>query len=1301
MHRRNRGVTVATEILYCARCHRVILPREIDRGEYHFVDGDPVCRECFTRLSRRLRPLTGQRAESEDRPIPVNLADLEKELAKGTDGTQEFTPVVVRERIPTTSRLSGYRSYRKPQTIFMASCFLLGLVAGTIIYASSPIRDATGPHGRRPPPRTGGGTHRGGNGNSPGPTAAAPRKAPEGGYMLLPEADTSVRSGIKRNYGTEPLLTLARDAKVVTAEALLRFDLGAIRKPVRKARLHLGVALMDSGSALPHEVLSIPGTEWNEVQVNWTSRPGAGEVIGRWSLAPGANTALVDVTAAVSEAVRAGRPKLAICLRLADGTPAGSRAIYHSRENREKQGPALLVWPGEGKLVVAPPDGGEKPPDDSEKAPDLSGVELPIPAGALAIAPEADGYVVKGKAHQKDFGKGRRLRVERLGDHNSTTLLRFDLAAADRPVEKASLLLYPVKVGSPRNGTIRHGIRSAPADGWTEDDLDWQKAGGVSAPDVADPWEPREGRPVEIDVTRRVAAALSGKHKLALRIESLDDVGEGGTVAYLSREGHPRLAPTLVMILKKPVKQPDPDPAEKPLKKRYRLAPEADTYIYAGEKKLNNGTDAELRVSNYGPGTDRRAFLRFDLSKVAGRVTGAELRLFPLKQSGKGIAPVHQVSPVADNSWQEYKLNGKSPPKAGKAVTKWDPSAGKPVLIPLTHKVVEALEHDRKISLEISAPHGSPREIVIYYGSREGAEEHRPVLIITSEVRPGQEPPPPPGPKEKPEPPPSAGSSGKGVAPERQPPAGKSETRKPPAKGLEPGDLTAPAARVPGSLSIIAPSADTYLTSGGRASRNYGSYPSLEVGSNNRIRSEALVRFNLEKVKGSPARAVVTLEVDSLYGIRPDPIRHEALLQGPGDWDEHKITWKDRPQEGKPVARWSVRRRGQTVSFDVTGQVRRALEAKQRGMTFLIRARDKSKRQSDYVRYGSRESTGSGPRLVVLCGAPRPGLKARFYAVPVTEADIPELSARSPAVYRTDAQLNYPLKSGAWAGLSGKLPQSFAARHIGILLVDSKGTYTFHLSSDDGSRLWIDEALLIDHGGVHEYGSKSAGIELKAGYHLLRTEFFTRGGKSGLVLEYEGPGVARQVVPAAKLFHIDRSEDDLIAVKCAADTYVTTLVRSSGVRAKAYGRHTRLQASPSSDVYMRFDLATIKPPISSARLKLNPYGHFGARQPALKLPLAVFLVPASNWDEGTMNHENRSRYTQMIGGLLADRNKPVELDLTAWVKRALTGDKMLSICIRPARGFPANDSAVFCSRENRGGRAPQLLIVPKLPARQP
>jgi hypothetical protein len=136
---------LGTEILYCARCHRVILPREIQEGNYHFVDGESVCRECFKRLSRRLRPVSGAPEADKAQPIPVNLSDLEKELSKGTSGTEAPRMISKRERF-SSGRHAAQRGDKTAHAAFMAGCFVVGVLLGAVAYKTWPLD--------RPPQRT-------------------------------------------------------------------------------------------------------------------------------------------------------------------------------------------------------------------------------------------------------------------------------------------------------------------------------------------------------------------------------------------------------------------------------------------------------------------------------------------------------------------------------------------------------------------------------------------------------------------------------------------------------------------------------------------------------------------------------------------------------------------------------------------------------------------------------------------------------------------------------------------------------------------------------------------------------------------------------------------------------------------------------------------------------------------------------------------------------------------------------------------------------------------------------------------
>ncbi|MFM7582042.1 MAG: PA14 domain-containing protein, partial [Caldilinea sp.] len=99
----------------------------------------------------------------------------------------------------------------------------------------------------------------------------------------------------------------------------------------------------------------------------------------------------------------------------------------------------------------------------------------------------------------------------------------------------------------------------------------------------------------------------------------------------------------------------------------------------------------------------------------------------------------------------------------------------------------------------------------------------------------------------------------------------------------------------------------------------------------------------------------------------------------------------------------------------------------------------------------------------------------------------------APALTRIDAAINF-----SW-GVGSPAPEiaadNFAARWTRTLEVTEPGRYRFTLNSDDGSRLFIDDQLLInawyDHGVSRTF---SATLELAAGSHDVRVEYYERRG---------------------------------------------------------------------------------------------------------------------------------------------------------------------------------------------------------------
>jgi 3-keto-disaccharide hydrolase/PA14 domain/Carbohydrate binding module (family 35) len=98
------------------------------------------------------------------------------------------------------------------------------------------------------------------------------------------------------------------------------------------------------------------------------------------------------------------------------------------------------------------------------------------------------------------------------------------------------------------------------------------------------------------------------------------------------------------------------------------------------------------------------------------------------------------------------------------------------------------------------------------------------------------------------------------------------------------------------------------------------------------------------------------------------------------------------------------------------------------------------------------------------------------------------------------------------------LESNFVTHAIGNIDIAAEGSYAFRLTSDDGSRLYIDGQLVIDHDGLHGEEPKDGTVALTAGYHSLRVEFFEAGGGQVLRLAWQPPGAADfAVVPSSVL----------------------------------------------------------------------------------------------------------------------------------------------------------------------------------------
>ena len=67
----------------------------------------------------------------------------------------------------------------------------------------------------------------------------------------------------------------------------------------------------------------------------------------------------------------------------------------------------------------------------------------------------------------------------------------------------------------------------------------------------------------------------------------------------------------------------------------------------------------------------------------------------------------------------------------------------------------------------------------------------------------------------------------------------------------------------------------------------------------------------------------------------------------------------------------------------------------------------------------------------------------------------------------------------------------FIGQWTGLVVISKSGSYTFSSTSDDGSHVWINGALVVSNGGIHGYMKRATGtVQLDAGRHTFRADFF-------------------------------------------------------------------------------------------------------------------------------------------------------------------------------------------------------------------
>lgn len=104
--------------------------------------------------------------------------------------------------------------------------------------------------------------------------------------------------------------------------------------------------------------------------------------------------------------------------------------------------------------------------------------------------------------------------------------------------------------------------------------------------------------------------------------------------------------------------------------------------------------------------------------------------------------------------------------------------------------------------------------------------------------------------------------------------------------------------------------------------------------------------------------------------------------------------------------------------------------------------------------------------------------------------------------------------------LTGMDKDGFSIRWLGTIRAPVSGVYEFSIGADDGARLWIGDDLIVDAWSPGPWKLASGTVELDAGSHPIRIEYFEDWGSAQIVVYWRHGVMADKVpIPADALQH--------------------------------------------------------------------------------------------------------------------------------------------------------------------------------------
>jgi len=147
-------------------------------------------------------------------------------------------------------------------------------------------------------------------------------------------------------------------------------------------------------------------------------------------------------------------------------------------------------------------------------------------------------------------------------------------------------------------------------------------------------------------------------------------------------------------------------------------------------------------------------------------------------------------------------------------------------------------------------------------------------------------------------------------------------------------------------------------------------------------------------------------------------------------------------------------------------------------------------------------------KLGINMFGPKYGLLARYYN---------NIHLEDPAaVERIDKKIDF-----RWGSLKPdpRIGKEFSVRWEGRLKIDKNDHYTFYIMSDESSKLFIDDKIVIDTWSIKEKTLENSGeVRLRKGFHKIRLEYYFNQIFADIIFLWRSNSFKKRIVGKKVLF---------------------------------------------------------------------------------------------------------------------------------------------------------------------------------------